>query len=45
MASRIVVLGGSFAGLSAAFALKHDLGDKAEITVSHATRASSFSHR
>ncbi len=33
MAPRIVVLGGSFAGLSAAFKLKRDLGERAEITV------------
>ncbi len=30
---KIVVLGGSFAGLAAAFELKHKLGDRAEITV------------
>ena len=29
----IVVLGGSFAGLNAAFKLKQDLGDRAEVTV------------
>ena len=29
----IVILGGSFAGLNAAFKLKRDLGDQAEITV------------
>jgi sulfide:quinone oxidoreductase len=33
MVPRIVVLGGSFAGLSAAFKLKRDLGDRAEVTV------------
>jgi sulfide:quinone oxidoreductase len=29
----IVVLGGSFAGLNAAFKLKHDLGERADVTV------------
>ncbi len=33
MAPRIAVLGGSFAGLSAAFKLKRDLRGRAEITV------------
>jgi len=33
MTPRIVVLGGSFAGLSAAFKLKRELGDQAEVTV------------
>ena len=33
MAKRIVVAGGSFAGLTAAFELKRTLGDRAEITV------------
>jgi sulfide:quinone oxidoreductase len=33
MAVRIVVLGGSFAGLTAAFRLKRDLGDRGEVTV------------
>lgn len=33
MAERIVVLGGSFAGLTAAFELKRELGDRAEVTV------------
>ena len=29
----IVILGGSFAGLNAAFQLKRDLGEQAEVTV------------
>ncbi len=33
MAARIVVLGGSFAGLTAAFKLKRELGDGAQVTV------------
>ncbi len=33
MATRIVVLGGSFAGLTAAFKLKRDLGERADVTV------------
>ncbi len=33
MAARIVVLGGSFAGLTAAFDLKRELGERAEVTV------------
>lgn len=33
MKPKIVVLGGSFAGLSAAFDLKHTLKDKADVTV------------
>jgi sulfide:quinone oxidoreductase len=33
MAPRIAVLGGSFAGLAAAFKLKRDLGERAQITV------------
>jgi sulfide:quinone oxidoreductase len=33
MTPRIAVLGGSFAGLSAAFKLKRDLGERAEVTV------------
>jgi sulfide:quinone oxidoreductase len=33
MAARIVVLGGSFAGLTAAFKLKRELGDRAAVTV------------
>ena len=33
MAARIVVLGGSFAGLTAAYKLKRELGDRAEVTI------------
>ena len=40
--NRVLVLGGNFAGLTAALSVKHELGRDVEVTVDKSVRSSSI---